>query len=197
MTIEPSAGPAPAARSVAADTALVATFAALLAVCSLLSISLGATAVPVTLQTFAVLLSGAVLGARRGLLAVLLYLAVGLAGLPVFAQGGAGLAVLGRPSVGYLLSFPLAAAAVGWLVQRSSGQRWVPRTGSILLATVAGTLVTYAVGVPVMAAVARISLAEAFVVNLAFVPLDLAKAALAAVTAAAVHRAFPDLLRQG
>ncbi|WP_256451831.1 biotin transporter BioY [Leucobacter allii] len=82
---------APRRRSVATDLALVATFAALIAVCSIIpGISLGPAAV--TLQTLAILLTGAVLGATRGLLAVLLYIAVGAAGLPIFSGGAAGLA---------------------------------------------------------------------------------------------------------
>ena len=67
------------------DIALIAAFAALIAVCALLpALSVG-TPVPITLQTFAVLLSGAVLGMRRGFLAVLLYVVAGAAGLPIFS----------------------------------------------------------------------------------------------------------------
>ena len=75
----------------ATDLALIAGFAALVAVCAILpSLSIGGP-VPVTLQTFGVLLSGAVLGTRRGFLAVLLYVAAGAAGLPIFAGGASGL----------------------------------------------------------------------------------------------------------
>src|SRR5690606_23310742 len=95
----------------ATDLALVSAFAALIAACALLpAIHVGAGIVPITLQTFGVLLAGAVLGAKRGFLAVLLYLAVGAAGLPVFSGGAAGLAVFAGPSAGYLIGFPLAAA---------------------------------------------------------------------------------------
>lgn len=107
---------APRARSASTETALVATFAALLAVCSLLALSFGAVPVPVTLQTFAVLLAGAVLGPRLGPLAVLLHLVVGLVGLPVLAGAKGGLAVLAGPSAGYLLAFPLAALVTGVIV---------------------------------------------------------------------------------
>ena len=68
---------------------------------------------PITLQTFAVLLSGAVLGMRRGFLAVLLYVVAGAAGLPIFSGGAAGLAVLTGPTAGYLIGFPLAAGLCG------------------------------------------------------------------------------------
>ena len=68
---------------------------------------------PITLQTFGVILAGLVLGWRRGGLAALLYLALGLVGLPIFAEGTGGVAVLSKPSVGYLLAFPVAAALAG------------------------------------------------------------------------------------
>src|SRR6185436_7957568 len=69
--------------------------------------------VPITLQTFAVILAGLVLGWRRGGLAALLYVVLGLAGLPIFSGGVGGVAVLAGPSVGYLLAFPLGAALAG------------------------------------------------------------------------------------
>src|SRR5438552_18073785 len=69
--------------------------------------------VPLTGQTFAVLLSGAVLGLRRGFIAQLLYLAEGASGLPVFAGGAFGVATFAGPTGGYLCAFPLAAALTG------------------------------------------------------------------------------------
>jgi biotin transport system substrate-specific component len=72
--------------------------------------------VPYTFQTFAVILAGGLLGSRKGFLSMLLYLGLGLAGLPVFAGGGLGLAKLIGPTGGYLLSFPVAAFLIGSLV---------------------------------------------------------------------------------
>ncbi len=189
--VEVSAGPRTA---VATDLALIGTFAALIAVGSLVAVAVSAVPVPITLQTFAVLLAGAVLGARRGALAVLLYLTVGLAGLPIFAQGFGGPAVLGRPSVGYLLAFPIAAWLVGWAAERGVGRSWPRRTAILVAGAVAGSLAVYAVGVPVLAARAGMSLGEALVFNGIFVPFDAVKLVLAVLVAASVHRAFPDLL---
>ncbi|WP_448629585.1 biotin transporter BioY [Cellulomonas soli] len=111
--------PAPTARAaVTTDIALITTFTAFIAVCAILPGIPTPSGVPITLQTFAVILSGVVLGARRGTFAVLLYLVIGLAGLPVFAGGTGGTAVLAGPSVGYLLAFPLGAALAGFLAGR-------------------------------------------------------------------------------
>lgn len=184
----------PRRGSRATDLALVATFAALIAVCSLVAVTVGAVPVPITLQTFAVLLAGMVLGPRRAVLAVLLYLLVGLAGLPVFAGARGGLGVLAAPSAGYLLSFPLAAAAVAAVVTRVRARGLVASTAVLVGAGVLGILVIYAVGVPVMAWRAEMSLGAAFTFNAAFVPFDAIKLALAAVTGAAVLRAFPALV---
>src|SRR6478735_9082224 len=118
--------PAPVARaSVSTDVALVASFAAFIAVCAILPGIPTPSGVPITLQTFGVILSGLVLGWRRGGLAALLYLALGLVGLPIFAEGTGGVAVLSKPSVGYLLAFPVAAALAG--VFATLGMRAVDR----------------------------------------------------------------------
>ncbi len=97
----PGAAPAPVTRtSAATDVALVATFAAFVAVCAVLPAIPTGGAVPITLQTFAVVLTGLVLGPRRGALALALYVLVGLAGLPIFSGAVGGLGVLAGPSAG-------------------------------------------------------------------------------------------------
>lgn len=180
-------------RSATTDVALVATFAALIAACAMLTIPVGA--VPVTLQTFAVLLTGAVLGPRRAALALGLYLAIGMAGVPVFSAGRTGLMVLAGPSVGYVVSFPFAAAAVGVLVGRIPARiGGAARTILIFAACVAATVVViYPMGIAGMAWRLDLTLGEAFMAIAVFIPGDLLKCAAAAVTAAAVLRAFPRL----
>lgn len=182
-------------RLATTDLALIGTGAALVAVCSLLAVPVGPAGAPITLQTFAVLLVGAVLGSRRGALAVLLYLAVGLAGLPVFAEGSGGLAALGKVTLGYLLAFPVAAWVTGLVVERGQRSDWLGRTGFVVLAGLAGTVVVYAIGVPVLAARIGVSLLEGLAINAVFLPFDAIKLALAAVVATAVHRAYPELIR--
>jgi biotin transport system substrate-specific component len=135
--------------------------------------------VPYTFQTAAVLLVGTALGMRLGLLAMLLYVAAGAAGLGVFADGSSGLAADGalRASVGYLGGFVLAGALVGWLAERG----WDRSPLSTIGLMVIGNLVIYAVGVPVLIAVTGLHLATAVRAGaLDFVPWDLIKIAAAA-----------------
>jgi biotin transport system substrate-specific component len=96
--------------------------------------------VPYTLQTLVVLLSGAFLGARNGAISQALYLAMGIAGMPVFAGGAFGIARLLGPTGGYLLAFPAAAAVTGFFTQKDSS---LLRS---LLAMVAGLLVIFTSG---------------------------------------------------
>lgn len=134
-------------RHLATDIALIAAGTGLTTIAAQLSIPMWP--VPITGQTFAVLLVGTVLGSMRGLLSMGLYLVLGLVGLPVFTPQADGshltglTAVLG-PTGGYLVGFLLAAALVGWLAQR----QWDHRVLGTLLAFVAGTVAIYAVGLP-------------------------------------------------
>lgn len=198
----PTALPLPAVRtSAATDLALVATFAAFIAVLAILpGVTLPGMAVPITLQTFGVMLAGLVLGPIRGGLAVLLYVAVGAAGLPVFSGGGAGFGVLAGPSGGYLIAFPLAAALAGLLATRAAQLRAVRMRSALLpvalflCAAAASLLLIHPLGISVMGARLGLSAQEAIAAGAVFLPGDIIKNALAAVVATAVFRAFPDML---
>lgn len=111
----------PAARLVqnsaaARDAMLVLLFGALTALSA--QISIPTQPVPITAQVLLVLLSGALLGPRLGLMSQLAYLAFGFMGAPVFAQGKSTVLTLMGPTGGYLVAFPLAAAAAGWFAGR-------------------------------------------------------------------------------
>lgn len=128
----------------ARDIALVAGAAALTGVAAQVAIPLPFTPVPITLQTFTVLLAGAALGPMRGVAAMLLYLAVGAAGVPWFSEQTSG---VGFPSFGYVIGFVLAAALVGALARRGADRSVLGTVGAMLL----GNLVIYGVGVPYLA----------------------------------------------
>lgn len=196
-------------RSVTAeDLTNIAVFAALTAAISVLpGIPLGASGVPLTLQTLAVLLTGLVLGGTRGFLAIALYVLTGLIGVPVFAGFRGGLEVLADPSAGYILSFPFAAAAAGYVAQwliparrandgGATNARY-ERTGTYTLRLLAGALAGFVVfrigGVIGLVINPRMPLEDAFLADLVFWPGDLVKALLAAGIAVGVHKAFPRI----
>jgi len=124
------------------DLGLVLGGAQVVALSAQIAIPLPFSPVPITGQTFGVVLVGALLGSRLGAAAMVLYLLEGLAGLPVFAGARAGLAVLAGPTGGYLLGFVGAAFATGWLAERG----WDRRFSTSLAAMALGTIIIFAVG---------------------------------------------------
>lgn len=131
------------------DVVAVVGFALLTAAAAQISIPLGFTPVPLTGQTFAVLLAGGVLGANRGAASQLLYVAMGAVGLPFYADGASGLRVEGAfiPTIGYLIGFIVAAYVVGLMAERRQDRNLL----SSIPALFAGTFIIYAIGAPVLA----------------------------------------------
>lgn len=129
------------------DLALVAGFSLFVALCAQIAVPLPFTPVPFTAQTLGVLLTGMLLGPRLGALSLLAYLAEGLAGAPVFALGTGGVSHLFGPTGGYLVAFPLAAAATGMLAARGWDRRFVTTIVAMLL----GNIVIYAIALPWLA----------------------------------------------
>ncbi|SNR75397.1 biotin transport system substrate-specific component [Haloechinothrix alba] len=183
----------PRTRWSARDLALVAMFVGIVAALGLVpALYPFGIAVPITAQTLGVMLAGAVLGGRRGALALAVFLVLVAVGLPLLAGGRGGLAVFVGPSAGFLWSWPLAAFVVGWITERAGAPY---RMAPGLLANLSGGLVVvYVIGIPVLAWLAGTSLVAAAVSSAVFVVGDVAKAVLAAVIARGVHAAYPGLL---
>ncbi len=121
--------------------ALIAMFASLTAMGAFIKITL--PLVPFTLQIVIVFLAGILLGSNHGLQSQLVYLFVGLAGLPVFTKGG-GVTYLLQPTFGYLIGFAAAAYIIGFIIERIPA----PTYKHFIMANLAGTAVIYAIGVP-------------------------------------------------
>jgi biotin transport system substrate-specific component len=129
------------------DVLLVLAGTGFVALAAQVSFELPFTPVPISGQTFAVVLVGASLGALLGLASLGLYLFVGALGAPVYAEGEGGWAVLTGPTGGYIVGFCCAAALVGWMAQ----QRWDRRFNSAVAAMLTGNVVIYLFGLPWLA----------------------------------------------
>jgi biotin transport system substrate-specific component len=159
------------------DFGLVVAGALLVFLTARVSIPILGNPVPYTLQTFGILVVGGALGLRRGGLAALLYVALGVVGLPFFAEGKGGLSVIWGATGGYLVGFVFAAALVGRLAELG----WDRRFGGALGATLLGTLAIYLVGVPWLAITTGMSAGDAIATGFVpFIGVDLVKLVAAA-----------------
>jgi biotin transport system substrate-specific component len=135
------------------------------------------TPVPLTGQTFGVLIVGGALGARRGFAAVALYVLLGLVGLPFFAEGKGGSAVILGATGGYLIGFMVAGAVVGRLAELG----WDRHIGGAIGMMLIGSVLIYAIGLPWLAVVLHLSPADTIAAGLTpFIAWDVAKLAVAA-----------------
>lgn len=179
-------------RTPARDLAQIAVFAALIIALGLPGqISIGSSGVPITLQTLGVMLAGALLGMRKGMLSVATVIVLGLA-LPVLAGGRTTLTSLAGPTVGFLLGWLPAVAVIGWLSTRMLPRyRTIP---GVAINVLGGIVVLYVFGIAGMVLRTDLTVWAAAVANVTFLPGDLLKAVVAAAVAAQVHRAYPALL---
>jgi biotin transport system substrate-specific component len=160
------------------DVALVLAGALLIYLTALVAIPVPGSPVPITGQTFGVLLVGGALGFRRGLVAVALYVLLGVVGMPFFAEGKGGISVIWGATGGYLIGFVAAGALVGRLAELG----WDRKLGGALGAMLLGSVVIYAIGLPWLGVVTSSTPAQTVEMGLTpFVLGDALKLALAAV----------------
>lgn len=138
------------------DVTLVIAGALLIYLSARIVIPVPGSPVPITGQTFGVLLVGGALGFRRGLVGVSLYVLLGVVGLPFFAEGKGGISVIWGATGGYLIGFVVAGALVGRLAELG----WDRRIGGALGAMLLGNVVIYAIGLPWLGVVTSASAAE-------------------------------------
>lgn len=170
----------------------IALFAALTAALGLMPpISFAGLGLPpITAQSLGVMLAGAVAGARRGGLALLLFIALVAVGLPLLAGGRGGLGLFFGTSGGFLLAWPLSAALIGYLVAKNPGASFL--TTAIYIA-LGGIVLMYAIGIPWMAFVGKLGLSKSITIMVAYVPGDLVKVVVATIIARGLRRAYPNL----
>jgi biotin transport system substrate-specific component len=164
-------------KSLAREVVLVAFGVLLTALAAQVIIPLPFTPVPITGQTFAILLLGAAYGPARGAWTLLAYLAVGAVGVPVYTEASGGYEVFLGATGGYLVAFPIAALVVGALARRG----WDRKVLGTAVAFAVGSLVVYGIGVPWLAIVTGMSLPAAVAAGaIPFLVGDAIKALLAA-----------------
>ncbi|MFY0682328.1 MAG: biotin transporter BioY [Thalassovita sp.] len=172
---------------------LIALFAALIAALGLIPKFDLASGVPISAQSLGVMLCGTVLGAKRGALAVLLFLALVALGLPLLAGGRGGLGVFSGVTFGYLIGFPVGAFVTGYLADS-----WRARGGWIftsVAAFVGCVVVLNVLGIIGMSIKLDKTLAEATLLATPFIPGDVVKCVLAGLMTQALFKARPALFR--
>lgn len=173
--------------------ALVALFAALMAVLGLIPKIDLPFGVPITMQTFGVMLAGCLLGPRLALQAMALFLGAVALGLPLLSGGRGGFGVFLAPSAGYLLAWPVGALVTGLLMRALPAHSPQRVAQSAFVASVlGGLLVVHVSGVLGLMGIAGMGLKQAAIATLTFVPGDLVKCALTAAVCHTVARGLPD-----
>jgi biotin transport system substrate-specific component len=179
------------------DLVLSALFAAIIVALGILPpITLGFIPVPITAQSLGVMMAGVVLGARRGVVAVLIVLVLVAIGLPVLSGGRGGLAAFAAPTTGFLIGWVFAALTTGYIserlvkIEQAAGMQL---TGFFFAAMIGGVVVLYAFGIIYLAIAAQTGLKAAFLGSMAFIPGDVIKAFVAALVGRAVLAGYPLL----
>ncbi len=162
------------------DLILISLFAALTAVMAYVSIPLPFSPVPLSGQTFAVMLAGVLLGARKGAFSQIIYLLLGVAGIPVFAGGYAGISRLAGPTGGFIWGFVIGAYIIGKLVE---GEKCPSMARLVAAVVVGGIIAVYLPGILQLAYVTGMAGRQAAVAMLPYIPGDLVKVAAASVLA--------------
>lgn len=177
----------------ATDIARIAVLAAVTAALGLPGAFSVFGSVPITAQTLGVMLAGAILGAWRGFLSMVVLLVLVAIGLPLLSGGRGGLGVFVGPSAGYLFGWLLGAIVIG-LIVHARGKRltWLRTSVGMV---VGGILAIYAIGIPVQSLITRLPLPETLLQSAVFLPGDLVKAAIAVIVTMTLVRAYPRAFR--
>lgn len=170
---------------------MIALFAALIAALGLIPKITLASGIPITAQSMGIMLCGTVLGAKRGALAVILFVGLVALGLPLLAGGRGGLGVFQTPWAGFYWGFPVAAFVTGLIVEKWNGVQL--HISAIVASLVGGIGALYLVAVPYYMVAKPAGLGEAVTVAMApFMPGDILKAIVAGLITAALYRARPQ-----
>ena len=172
------------------DMVFVALFAAITAACAVFPpVQVPVVPAPIVVQNIGVMLAGSILGARRGGLALLLFVVLVALGMPLLTGWKGGFGVILGPTGGFVLSWIPAAFVVGVLVEKF--WRRLNFWNLLLANVVGGIVVVYALGIPWLAVVAQLELSQALTGSAVFIPGDVIKAVIASFAALIVKRSYP------
>lgn len=156
------------------DMVICALFASLTAALSQIAIPIPFTTVPLTMQVFAVALTGVVLGHKKAIISILIYMLMGIVGIPVFAHFNGGLHVIVGYTGGFILAFPLMVTVIGYVSEKSKKYIY------IFMSMIVALIIAYLLGCIQYSFLAGVGFKEAFVLCvLPFIPVDLIKVVLA------------------
>ena len=173
------------------DLVLIALFAALVAVLGLIPSIQMPWGIPVTAQSLGVMLAGAVLGAKRGGLSILLFIGLVALGLPLLAGGRGGLGVFASPTAGFIFGFPVAAFVTGLVMEKL---RFDPTVASGIASFIGGIVVLYVMGILGFYMLTDKSLGTSISIMVTYIPGDLVKVVLTAIIVGALAKARPQSL---
>lgn len=172
------------------DDVYIALFAALTATLGLLpALTLSVSGVPITAQSMGAMMAGAVLGAKRGALSLILFLVLVAIGLPLLAGGRGGFGVFLGPSAGFLFGWVPAAATIGFLFERFWARLNI--VSGLVIVFLGGVIVEYAFGIAWIVVIGKTTLLEAALSSAIFIPGDMIKVAAATAVALSVRRSYP------
>ena len=190
MTVQ---DPAASNTNLMLDLAYTAVFAALIISLAFVAIPVGTAGVPIVLQNAAIILTGLILGPRRGIAAAILFLGLGLLGLPVLAGGKSTLVALSGPTIGYLVGYlvsPFLAGLIAYLAPRNSKNSLL---GFLILGGAVALASQYLLGSIGLVIRSDMNFSAALAVNIPFIIPDLIKLAAVIAIAFGVHTALPDV----
>jgi biotin transport system substrate-specific component len=177
------------------DMMYVAMLAAIVAALGLIPpIPVPFIPVPITAQTFGVMLAGAVLGAKRGGLSLLIFVLLVAVGAPILSGGRGGFGILIGPSAGYIWSWPIAAFVIGYLVEKFWNR--LNFANLLLFNFIGGIVLVYLGGITYYSYITNTPWLVAAVGNLAFIPGDLLKAIVAGSIALRIKKSYPMIEKQ-
>ncbi len=172
------------------DIVYIALFAAITAALGIIpGIAIPVIGVPISAQSLGAMLSGSILGAKRGALSQILFLGIVSLGLPVLAGGHGGLGSILGPSGGFLLGWPIAAFVIGFLFKKNWSN--LTNISAFIYIIIGGILIMYIIGILWLNIIINISINQAFIGSMIFIPGDLIKAVIATTTALVVKRSYP------